>query len=84
MKFYKIYNVDTGLYSTGGYYPQFEKIGKRWTNKTGVSNHIRLAEHSYKNKNIEIIEIELQEINKQTYTFDEWLKGMNDRKRNAR
>lgn len=45
MKVYKIRDRETGLYSTGGSGPRWEKIGKFWHNLRSVKMHLRLALH---------------------------------------
>lgn len=39
-KVYKIRNPD-GLFSTGGSYPRFTKVGKSWTKLAYVDSHLR-------------------------------------------
>lgn len=39
---YKIQRKSDGLFSTGGMSPKFDKKGKIWKNRNGVSNHLNL------------------------------------------
>lgn len=47
MKLYKLRDMSTGLYSTGGYYPRWTKSGKVWhtigTLKTHLKNIVRYS-----------------------------------------
>lgn len=40
MKVYKIKQLSTGRFSTGGINPAFTKEGKVWTSKRDLSNHL--------------------------------------------
>lgn len=42
MKVYKIRDKNTGLYSKGGYYTSFTKLGKTWSTKGALSLHLAL------------------------------------------
>ena len=46
---YKIKNLDTGLYSTGGTRPRFTKKGKTWAEKRFVSSHLSLRVYNGSN-----------------------------------
>jgi hypothetical protein len=41
IKFYKIKDVTTNLYSCGGVLPKFNKHGKTWNNIGHIKSHIR-------------------------------------------
>lgn len=41
LEFYKIQDIDTGLFSCGGYYPRWDKKGKIWKRRSDVNNHIK-------------------------------------------
>ena len=43
---YKIKNLDTGLYSTGGSSPMWSTIGKVWKQKSHISSHLTLVTES--------------------------------------
>ena len=47
MKVYKIRDISTGLYSSGGIAPTWEKIGKFWTQKKYVKAHLRILKNGY-------------------------------------
>lgn len=47
MKVYKIRDRETGLFSTGGYYPQWERIGKFWHQMKYLRAHLRLVKSAY-------------------------------------
>ena len=40
MTCYKIQDRETGLFSTGGAYPRFNKRGKLWSHKGAISSHL--------------------------------------------
>jgi hypothetical protein len=40
MKVYKVRNKETGLFSTGGMTPSFNKRGKTWTQINHVKSHL--------------------------------------------
>jgi hypothetical protein len=40
IKFYKVKNLRTGLYSTGGLYPGFNKTGKVWKSRSALMIHL--------------------------------------------
>lgn len=40
--FYKIRDKDTGLFSTGGYYPSWTKTGKSWKRLNHLKCHLNL------------------------------------------
>lgn len=40
---FRVKNLRTGLYSTGGYHPHWSKNGKLWTSKGALKNHFNLA-----------------------------------------
>lgn len=41
---FKIYNPETGLYSSGGTYVKWTKNGKVWTNIGHLKNHLHLVD----------------------------------------
>lgn len=52
---FKIMDEDTGLFSSGGYYPSFSKTGKDWTSMGQVLSHLKLYRrgHPYDHKDAE-------------------------------
>lgn len=44
MKFYKIRDMVTGLYSSGGNLPHFTKKGKMWKRLCDVKSHLTLQD----------------------------------------
>ena len=63
-KIYKIRNVKTGLYSTGGLYPRWTKAGKTWSGigplRVHLAQHLR---HSIQDINDwRVVEIEVREL----------------------
>jgi hypothetical protein len=68
MKLYKIRDINTGLFSTGGRYPRWTKTGKTWSCEGHVKAHLTMYSDKEYNKkqntipeNWEVIEITLQE-----------------------
>ena len=63
MIFFKIRNKDTGLYSTGGLYPTWSKIGKVWKRRSDLSSHFTsIGDKAAKYyANAEVIEIVVNE-----------------------
>lgn len=60
---YKIRDKYTGLFSKGGAYPRFGKIGKLWTSRGALKNHLSLAVNAYKESNrFEIVEYLFAEV----------------------
>ena len=55
-KVYRIQDISTGLFSTGGAYPSFNKNGKIWLSLGNVKKHLQLT--SYDN-NVELVEYSL-------------------------
>jgi hypothetical protein len=47
MKVYKIRNKITGLFSTGGMEPKFNKKGKVWNGIGPLKNHLHQFDHVY-------------------------------------
>jgi hypothetical protein len=65
MKVYKIRDNETGLYSTGGYYFKFHKVGKTWTTLGHVKQHISMISDYYFGSDMgewEIVEYDLTEV----------------------
>src|SRR6266403_3016544 len=81
--FYKIRNKKTGLFSKGGSWPRWSKLGKVWHSKGALSNHLAFVSTSADYKDAEIIECEFVEVGK--IQIDEWLVEVSVRrnKRNA-
>ena len=67
MKCYAIRDSLTGLYSTGGTCPDWNAVGKRWSNIGHVKNHLRTWRENggYQNRpiplNWEVVEFKLVE-----------------------
>jgi hypothetical protein len=59
---YKIRDKRTGLYSTGGYSPNWTKKGKTWTNIGHVKNHIRQLNRLDKVDDWELVELAFVEV----------------------
>ena len=58
---FKIRNIQTGLYSTGGFYPSFHKKGKIWATPAALMCHISQA--NYRNPDdIEVVIFDLTEV----------------------
>ena len=65
MTVYKIRDVHTGKFSTGGTFPSFTSTGKTW--RLGpLKTHFKLAHY---NRDIEIVEYEMVQINTYTKTM---------------
>jgi hypothetical protein len=47
MKVYKIRNKE-GLFSTGGLYPQWRKVGKTWVTLSHIRAHLTMLRNQYK------------------------------------
>ena len=63
-RIFKIRNIDTGLYSTGGMWPRWTKTGKTWSGTGPLRTH--LAQH-LKGSNADlskwrVVEIEVREV----------------------
>lgn len=67
---YKIIDNNTGLYSSGGLNISWVKEGKIWTNKSGLTQHLksfyRESPYADPKLNIEIVMLELAEIDRIT------------------
>lgn len=50
MQIHKIKHAKTGLYSTGGNYPRWTKVGKIWKNIGHVKTHLRQFINDYDGK----------------------------------
>lgn len=62
MNFYKIRNIKTGLYSTGGTCPRFTKYGKTWKELHHVKAHLKLLDTHYTDiNNLELVVLTLME-----------------------
>jgi hypothetical protein len=80
MKFYKIRNTKTNLFSTGGVNPYWSKLGKVWTTKAHIKSHLELFK-DYDNryffpdsyKYAEIVELETIEL-QSIPLLDEFMK----------
>lgn len=77
MKFYKIRDTETGLYSTGGVWPNWSKLGRTFNSIGHVRQHLssynsgsRMRE-TYKNAEI----IELETIENWTIEVDRFVKS---------
>ena len=93
-KYYQIRNIETGLYSNGkSPEPRFNDKGKIWKNLSAVKSHITLitklnmkfnknakSEHPHPYLDCEIVELELVE--KQSYSSIESIMGSYERIRN--
>ena len=79
MKSYKIRSKTTGLYSTGGMSPRFNKVGKTWSHIGHVKNHL-VQFHKIKDQwylgDIEVIEAEfkIREVGTKVTDVSEYLK----------
>lgn len=56
---YKIRNVQTGLFSTGGTSPRWNKRGKTWRSMAAVSQHLALCSYSRSCGDVEVVCYEL-------------------------
>ena len=60
---YKIRSKKTGLFSTGGVWPKWSKLGKIWTVRGHISSHFTAlspnGRREYLNNDAEIVEVEL-------------------------
>lgn len=63
MKIYKIRNKNSGLFATGGNYPNFGKRGKVWVDTADLYLHLSTCNYAittYAN-NLEVVEYKIQE-----------------------
>lgn len=61
MKIYKIRDKQTGLFSTGGLYPKWSKIGKVWKTQGNLKSHLNMLQECgflSQYNNTEVIELE--------------------------
>lgn len=81
MKFYKI-RAKTGLYSTGGAWPRWSKLGKTWTTKGHLSAHFtNLGSHGqkvYATSDAVVVECEIVETS--AAPVADFIKAADDRK----
>lgn len=75
MKCYAIRDATTGLYSTGGSYPKWNAVGKRWSSIGHVKNHLHMWRENNRAKSIprswvvvgfELVETEID------FSIDAW------------
>ena len=63
-RIFKIRNIDTGLYSTGGMWPQWTRAGKTWSGTGPLRAH--LAQHLRRSTQDlakwRVVEIEVREV----------------------
>jgi len=58
---FKIRRNDDGLFSTGGSYPSFTKLGKIWKQKGHLTSHLNQLRQNSAYKDCEIVPYELVE-----------------------
>ena len=56
---FKIRDIDTGKFSTGGCYPKWNNNGKVWSHIGHLKNHLHL--YDYKNINAVVVEYTMLE-----------------------
>lgn len=83
---YKIRRKSDGLFSTGGWNPEFSKTGKTWKRKGDLSNHFALMCDQYYTRlrktsmndvyeGCEIVAIEIVEVEKSVMPVEDWWEG---------
>lgn len=70
MLVFKIRDIATGMFSTGGTSPHFTKKGKVWAAPNHVSAHLNLVNY----KNAEVVTYEIVENELETKSVAEWHK----------
>lgn len=76
---FKIKNTQTGLFSTGGAYPHWNKNGKVWNRLATLNAHLAIVESSH-NKYSDAVVVEYEFVEKaQHYIFD-LIRATEDRK----
>ena len=74
LKFYKIRDINTGLYSTGGIVPKWNKRGKTWNNLGHVKAHLVGVRHNNPNtitRTWEVEEFVFSQDNKTVISIEE-------------
>ena len=93
-KLYKLRQKSTGLFSSGGSYPQFNQKGKTWTTLSALSGHLgyfgkeiygrRPASFSSRGTitydDLEIVVLEVRENEVENMPASEYVKGLHERK----
>lgn len=76
---YKIKSNKTGLFSLGGSYPQFGKLGKVWKRKGDLSSHFTNlgaeGRRRYRENECMVVEIEIVEIETTMVPVDEYIEA---------
>ena len=83
---YKIRRKSDGLFSTGGWNPEYSKTGKTWKRKGDLSNHFALMCDQYYTRlrktsmnsvyeGCEIVAIEIVEVEKSVMPVEDWWEG---------
>jgi len=76
VKIYKIRNRDTGLFSTGGTYPRWEKVGKVWKARNHLTNHLTtVAVEGVYGSNADVVEYEVTEQATSIQTVPDLISG---------
>lgn len=75
---YKIRRMSDGLFSTGGSYPRFTKVGKIWKRPGDVTNHLNVV-HSWGNSRVygdcEIVKYRLENHRIDGVTVERWMRN---------
>lgn len=77
---YKIRDRKTGLYSTGGTWPNWNAKGKVWTTTSAVSNHLGLGGMAKHYQGCEVVEIEVTYKEVAAVSVDDRLQANRNRK----
>lgn len=69
MKIYKIRNKETGLFSSGGSYAEWQTAGKTWKSLPNLKSHLSMYNYRYALESVqtfyngsEVVEFELVEV----------------------
>jgi hypothetical protein len=73
-KLYKVRDINTGLFSTGGYYPGWTNKGKTWSGVGPLKSHLNFHKKKGKIGNWEVVVYEVFESAKISIADVEYLK----------
>ena len=79
IRYYKIRNIKTGLFSRGGSHPSWGKNGKIWKRIGDLNSHFTLVDNYDVYRDAEVIEIVMIETEVNVFPASEFIQASKDR-----